>query len=152
MKYGIILLCFVFSISLRINAQTTSGADTFLLKKQDFNDHTFDARKPTFLFRYSKSVLIKYNPVTLSFGGLLFFYQKAISPQISANCPYEINCSNFGKQCIQHYGFIKGISLTADRLTRCTQFTLIDMVPIMLTKEKRIIDPVEQYTLKWHYE
>jgi putative component of membrane protein insertase Oxa1/YidC/SpoIIIJ protein YidD len=104
----------------------------------------------TYLFHGKRNVLVKYNPVSLFFGGLLFAYQKAISPQIAVSCPYEINCSNFSKRCIQKYGLLKGIALTADRLTRCTQYTLIDLKNVQLNKQKKIIDPVEQYTLRHH--
>jgi putative component of membrane protein insertase Oxa1/YidC/SpoIIIJ protein YidD len=102
------------------------------------------------MFKGNKSFLIKYNPLSLTFGGLLFLYQKGISPQVSVNCPYEISCSNFSKQCIQQYGLIKGVALTADRLTRCTQFTLIDLKPIQFSKKNKIVDPIGQYTLKNH--
>lgn len=122
--------------------------DKALLQGQSFTEKKYDARKPVFLFKHSRNLLVKYNPATLTFGGLLFFYQKTISPQIGASCPYVISCSNFSKQCIQHYGLLKGMALTADRLTRCTQFTLIDLRPFQLTKDKKIIDPVEQYTFK----
>lgn len=149
MKKAFILLLLI-SISLHVQkvmAQSNS-LNKVLLEKQDFTEKKYDRRKPEFLFKNSKSVLVKYNPVTLTFGSLLFMYQKGISPQLSANCPYVINCSNFSKQCIQHYGMVKGIALTADRLTRCTQFTLIDLRPSQFTKERRIIDPIEQYTFK----
>ena len=121
-----------------------------LIKQQNFTKHQYDKRKVTYLFKDKKNVLLKYNPVSLAFGGLLYLYQKGISPQVSVNCPYEISCSNFSKKCIQHYGLIKGLALTADRLTRCTQFTLIDLKPIQFNRVNKIIDPVEQYTLKQH--
>jgi putative component of membrane protein insertase Oxa1/YidC/SpoIIIJ protein YidD len=116
-----------------------------LLKDQNFVEKKFDRRKVTYLFASNRNVLVKYNPISLTFGGLLFFYQKAISPQISVDCPYEINCSNFSKRCIQHFGLLKGISLTADRLTRCSQFTLIDLKQIDFSSKKKIIDPIEIY-------
>lgn len=144
-------LWFFFLLSLlhpaAARAQQMLNSDS-LLWTQDFKVHTYDSRKPSFLFAGHKNVVLKYNPVSLVFGGLLYFYQKAISPQISAQCPYEINCSSFSKQCIQHYGLLKGISLTADRLTRCTQYTVIDLLPSQLNGAKKIIDPVEQYTFK----
>lgn len=124
--------------------------DATLIKKQNFVKHEYDKRKVSYVFGGSKNVIVKYNPVSLVFGGLLFLYQKGISPQISVNCPYEISCSNFSKKCIQHYGLLKGVALTADRLTRCTQFTLIDLKPIQLNRKNKIIDPIEQYTLKQH--
>lgn len=84
-------------------------------------------RKVTYLFE-GKNAIVKYNPISLVFGGLLYAYQKTISVQIGANCPYEVNCSNFSKQCIRKYGLLKGIPLTADRLTRCTKLAGIDFI------------------------
>lgn len=147
-KAFIFLLIITVCLLVQKAVAQTNSLNKVLLEKQDFAEKRYDRRKPEFLFKNSKNVLVKYNPVTLTFGSLLFMYQKGISPQLSANCPYVINCSNFSKQCIQHYGMIKGIALTADRLTRCTQFTLIDLRPSQFTKERRIIDPIEQYTFK----
>ena len=50
---------------------------------------------------------------------LLFFYQKIFSEQMSAICEFDLSCSRFGISSIKEFGIIKGICLTADRLTRC---------------------------------
>ena len=135
--------------ALYVKAQSQLN-DKQLLKEQRFEKHEYDKRRVSYMFHGNRNFIVKYNPVSLVFGGLLLLYQKAISPQISVNCPYEISCSNFSKQCIQHYGLFKGVALTADRLTRCTQFTLIDLKPIQFNKRNKIIDPIEQYSLKQH--
>ena len=67
-----------------------------LIQDQNFTKHEYDKRKVSYLFKENKNYLVKYNPVSLVFGGLLFLYQKGISPQISVNCPYEISCSKVG--------------------------------------------------------
>jgi len=144
--YAILILVCISSVLLAQNS--LNGMN--LVKEQNFTKHEYDKRRVSYLFKGSKNYIIKYNPISLAFGGLLFLYQKAISPQISVNCPYELSCSNFSKQCIQHYGLIKGVALTADRLTRCTQFTLIDLKPIQFNKKNKIIDPIEQYSLRKH--
>lgn len=144
-----LLLGFIFMASSGM-AQKLSDAN--LIKQQNFTQKKYDKRKVTYLFKQNRNVFVKYNPVSLTFGGLLYFYQKAISPQISVDCPYEINCSNFGKQCIQHYGLLKGVALTADRLTRCTQFTLIDLHPIDFNKNSKIIDPIERYSRNYGWK
>lgn len=119
-----------------------------LVQKVDFKDHSFDPRKPKFLSA-DKGVLIKYNPVNLTLGGLLYFYQKIVSPQLATNCPYEISCSAFSKVSIQEFGFIKGIPLTADRLTRCTQFTMMDILPSQINENNgKIIDNTDKYRFK----
>ena len=92
--------------------------------------------------------LIRYNPVSLTFGGLMYFYQAILSPQISAECPYEISCSNFGKACISKYGIVKGIALASGRIMRCTKIAAIDIHPLYIGEKGMIIDNPEDYKLK----
>ena len=130
-------------------AQKAPSEDSLLLQV-DFTDHTFDPRRPDFLF-VGKSAITKYNPLSLTLGGLLFVYQKAISPQLQSHCPYEISCSAFSKACIEEFGIIKGVALTADRLGRCTQFTLIDIQQSQINeRDGSIIDHPHKYRLKHH--
>jgi putative component of membrane protein insertase Oxa1/YidC/SpoIIIJ protein YidD len=121
--------------------------DIKLIKSQDFRNESFSKkRKVTFMLSKRKNVFVRYNPVSLAFGGLLYFYQKVISVQISANCPYEISCSAFAKRAILDFGFFKGIAVGADRLTRCTQFGAYDLnLAIELNDNQRLIDRVENY-------
>lgn len=138
-----VLLWLVFFLHGQLHAQWKEK-ELMLLQKQSFVSGEYEPRRPDFLFRHSPP-LLKYNPVSLFFGGLLFFYQKAVSPQISVDCPYEINCSNFSKRSIRKYGLLKGLALTADRLTRCTPYTLIDLSPIQLSRKNKIIDSLGAY-------
>jgi len=103
--------------------------------------------KPKFLF-VSEKKFLKYNPVSLAFGSLLYFYQGAVSPQISAECPYEISCSNFAKATLKRYGLIKGLSLTAFRMMRCNRIAGSDIHPLYINDQGKIIDDPEQYKLK----
>jgi putative component of membrane protein insertase Oxa1/YidC/SpoIIIJ protein YidD len=59
------------------------------------------------------------NPFKIASFLMLSFYQKIISEQISAGCEFDMSCSNFGINSIKEFGLLKGIGLTADRLTRC---------------------------------
>lgn len=106
-------------------------------------------RKVSYLFE-GKNAFVKYNPVSLVFGGMLYLYQKTISVQIGAACPYEVNCSNFSRHCIRRYGILKGIPLTADRLTRCTRLAGIDMLEGVdyNSRTHKIYDKPEDYTFK----
>jgi putative component of membrane protein insertase Oxa1/YidC/SpoIIIJ protein YidD len=103
--------------------------------------------RPNFMF-VTKHKLIRYNPVSLTFGGLMYFYQAVLSPQISAECPYEISCSNFGKACISKYGIIKGIALASGRIMRCTKIAAADIHPLYIDEKGMIIDNPEDYKLK----
>jgi putative membrane protein insertion efficiency factor len=53
---------------------------------------------------------------------LLTIYQQGVSPVIAADCLYSPSCSRFSRQAINKYGLVKGVLITADRLTRCSAF------------------------------
>lgn len=104
-------------------------------------------KKPSFLF-VGKKKIVKYNPVSLLFGGMLFTYQAVISSQIAADCPYEVSCSAFSKQSIQEFGLIKGLALSADRVTRCTKSSAKHIHPLRLSENGNIIDFPSYYRIK----
>ena len=143
----IIIIIFSFLLSNNLFAQLNAN-DLSLVKKADFKEEKYEyKRKVKFLDTKTKNVIIKYNPVSLTLGSLLYVYQKFISPQFATNCPYEISCSEFSKVAIRRYGFLKGIFLTSDRLTRCTQFAAIDLDEAVDLHEDthRILDDIELY-------
>jgi len=121
-----ILMSIFCLLNFVLFSQTKTDND-LIFEKTTFAPAFENKRQVTYLFA-EKNAFVKYNPVSLAFGGLLYVYQKTISVQIGAACPYEVNCSNFSKQCIQKYGILKGIPLTADRLTRCTKLAGLDMI------------------------
>ncbi len=139
-----ILAVFLCSFSNRGISQVEKTNLEIIQTKKLANEHKYQSRKVSYLFK-EKSFLVKYNPVSLAFGGLLAFYQKVISQQLASHCPYEISCSEFSKLCISEYGLIKGTALTADRLTRCTEFTQVDMHPLWMNEHNQIIDPIHKY-------
>ena len=53
-----------------LNAQNIK-TNIELIEKQNFHKHKFDKLKVSFLFSDNKSPIVKYNPVTLSLGGLI---------------------------------------------------------------------------------
>lgn len=117
-----------------------------ILYKHQVTDNRFNERHVTYLFSDKKNVFVKYNPVSLLFGGSLYFYQKYISKQLMGGCPYELSCSTFSKAVIRRYGLLKGIPLTADRLTRCTRIASMDMDYYHFNLSTgKIIDSVETY-------
>ena len=95
---------------------------------------------------HRSSALVKYNPVTLVLKGAMFAYQRAISPQLSRHCPYEITCSNFSKQSIQEFGIVKGVFLSADRILRCNRIGVLDTDPLDFNEQNGTIkDAPEKY-------
>ena len=106
-------------------------------------------KKPSFLL-LGKKKIVKYKPVNLLFGGMLYTYQAVISSQIAADCPYEVSCSAFSKQSIQEFGLIKGLALSADRLTRCTKSTIKQIHALRISEKGALIDFPSYYRLKKH--
>ncbi len=93
-----------------------------------------------------------YNPVSLSLNGLLTVYQQVISPQISADCLYQTSCSRFSREVLGAFGPIKGVFLTADRLSRCNRITATTLHPLRFGPDLRVKDDLEYYSLKYHRE
>jgi uncharacterized protein len=92
---------------------------------------------------------LRYNPAYWLLNGALTGYQKVISPQISADCLYELSCSRFSRTAIQEFGIAKGIALTADRLSRCNRVaaTSIELLRINM-QTGRVVDVPVMYRVK----
>ncbi len=100
----------------------------------------------TFLQPRSESWVARYNPVSLTFSGLMYVYQRFISPQLPSECLYETSCSHFSKDLISEYGLLKGVFTTADRLMRCNRVAAIDVHPLLIDEQTgKIKEPVEIY-------
>lgn len=69
----------------------------------------------------NKNFLSKVNPVNLSLSALMYVYKKSVSPQISATCMYAPSCSSYSKELFAHYGILKAMFCTSDRLSRCNR-------------------------------
>ena len=68
--------------------------------------------------------IVHFNPqevseLKLAATGLIRLYQKFISSQDGPACNFVPSCSRFGMACIQEFGMVQGLLLTADRLLRC---------------------------------
>ena len=77
--------------------------------------------------------------------GLIRLYQKFISSQDAPTCSFSPSCSRFGMACIQEYGVLRGVLLTADRLLRCngSQSNLYHRDSVT----GKYIDPVSDYAV-----
>jgi len=53
---------------------------------------------------------------------LIAVYQKVISPSFPPSCRYIPTCSQYTREAIEKYGFLKGSFLGARRLLRCHPF------------------------------
>ena len=82
--------------------------------------------KPTVLKRKvlnlkDKNFLLKLNPLLYLAAGSLYIYQSVFSEQISANCTYEISCSEYTKKSIEKHGLVKGSIIGLHQLSNCIE-------------------------------
>ncbi|HJA29383.1 MAG TPA: membrane protein insertion efficiency factor YidD [Candidatus Olsenella pullicola] len=50
---------------------------------------------------------------------IIRFYQRRVSPLMSARCIYVPTCSEYARQAIERYGFVRGFGLAFRRICRC---------------------------------
>ncbi len=145
----------IFFLLVSVIAAKGSEPETSVLHKNDFSllhekkiseknhIHHHDVR---FLRTRSSSFLVRYNPVSLLFGGLMYAYQGFISPQLPSECLYMESCSQFSKNLIAEYGLIKGVFTTSDRLMRCNRLSALDVHPMLVNPETgKVIESVDIY-------
>ena len=146
LKNSIILIFIIQSTAFNSFSQKS---DVELINDIDFFDHHFDKRNVKFMLSGSKNPIIKYNPVSLSVGSMLYFYQGLISVQFSTNCMFNPSCSEFGVQVIKRYGIFKGIPLAADRLMRCNKLGAVDVHPLKIDLHNhKVIEDIDDYKNK----
>jgi uncharacterized protein len=87
----------------------------------------------------------RFNPLAMPMVGAMWFYQKVVSAQLSAGCLYHPSCSNFSRECIEMYGWFKGIALSADRLSRCSRLSAAEILPTAEKKDGRVLDLPSSY-------
>lgn len=139
-KYKIILLLLS---SFTLNAQIFSF-EKYLISSEFRANKTNSNKKREYVFKNSNA-LIKYNPLFVLFGGSLYIYQNKISPLIQFGCLYEPSCSEFARQSLKNFNLLKGILLSADRLTRCTRASSIDLHTVFMLDNNKYFDPIEIY-------
>ncbi|WP_157558603.1 membrane protein insertion efficiency factor YidD [Microscilla marina] len=136
----ICLLCGVTFVHLPLQAQN-KATDLDLLVN---TPPRYDLRAWKEFYKKPQKKRITFvqaiNPFYWVFSGLLTGYQQVISPQMSATCIYEVSCSRFSRIAIKKYGIIKGIALTADRLSRCTKSTHKNTPGVFFTTKGKIKD------------
>ncbi len=143
-------LSFFLFFALGNTRADSPASDSELLQAKRFkeNDHLHhhDVR---FMRTRSSNILIRYNPLSLGFGGMMFMYQRFISPQLPSQCLYVESCSYFSKNLIYEYGLIKGVFTTSDRLMRCNRVSALDVHPLFIDqKTGRVQETVEIYKVK----
>jgi len=122
-----LLLIAAFVLCLHVSGQTAND-DLDLIKAHTYNmaESNIHEHHHSFLLSDHSSAIVKYNPVSLVLGGLMWTYQKVVSPQLSSSCLYSPTCSGYSKDLISDFGILKGLIFTADRLSRCNRLALMD--------------------------
>jgi putative membrane protein insertion efficiency factor len=57
--------------------------------------------------------------LSLPFILLIKLYQHGISPLIGPKCRFTPTCSHYGLEAFKKYGLMKGLVLTAKRISKC---------------------------------
>ena len=97
----------------------------------------------------TSAILVKINPLFYVARGAMFVYQHYISEQWAAECQFSRSCSNFSKGAIKEYGLLKGIFLSADRLTRCNANAGTMALPLNIDHQTgKVIDEPKSYSVK----
>ncbi|MFN8346485.1 MAG: membrane protein insertion efficiency factor YidD [Spirosomataceae bacterium] len=128
-------------------------ADTSIAQVSDLELLAESGSAPAVAFGQTKKTkpkaFLRLNPAYWLLNGALTGYQKVISPQISADCLYELSCSRFSRGAIQEFGIFKGIALTADRISRCNRVAATSIELMRINPQTgRVIDVPAMYRVK----
>jgi uncharacterized protein len=131
-----VVIVFVNSILFAVSLKAQSSADEMSqVLGAEFRNARYEPYKPEFLLPDSRSSIIKYNPVSLVFGSFMYAYQSYFSLQFSSVCLYEPTCSHMSKEYIREFGIIKGVIVSADRLTRCNRLSFAQIHPLRINPQ-----------------
>jgi putative membrane protein insertion efficiency factor len=63
--------------------------------------------------------------------GLIHLYQRIVSPWLGPRCRFFPSCSHYAVEALETHGVLRGLGLTARRLSRCHPFHPggVDLVP-----------------------
>lgn len=143
----IFLFFFVAALHSVSAYQPKSDVDLLKSKVVKEKQHVYQ-HSVKFMRTHSDHWIVKYNPVRLLFGSLMFVYQGYISPQLPSECLYQTSCSHFSQQLILEYGLIKGVFSTSDRLMRCNRISALDVHPLLVNSENgKVIESTDVYKL-----
>jgi putative component of membrane protein insertase Oxa1/YidC/SpoIIIJ protein YidD len=148
-----LLLFFCTLLQYRVSAQHNTTDLALLEAHQPGLAATYNGRTDTVNSREkmvydNQKTIAKINPLRWLATGSMYFYQQLLSPQLNAGCLYQRTCSNYSKAAIKQYGIIRGVLLTADRLSRCTSGVLPEIVSYRYDAHGHIIDEPQHYFTK----
>ncbi len=148
-----LLLFFCILLQQRVSAQQ-NNTDRALLEAHQpgltvtYNGRTDSVNSREKMVYDNQHPIAKLNPLRWLATGSMYFYQQLLSPQLNAGCLYQRTCSNYSKAAIKHYGIIRGVLLTADRLSRCTSGVRPEIPSYRYDAHGHIIDEPGHYIAK----
>lgn len=144
-----ILILLLYSISISSYAQSYDLKQDIGLLSKCIEESKPDKISKSFIYKNDSIWIHKLNPLNLTFGAALYVYQNLISLHLSAGCLYSPTCSDFSKDAIREFGLVKGIVMSADRLTRCTRISATDLKITSLDPSSgKYSDPVSIYKFR----
>ena len=145
LKASSVVLLFTF-FSLNGFAQPIDVLSDLLLADTVSKQHLHHDGKRIYIYKNQRKTFKNSNPVSLIYGGSLYMYQNFVSQHFSADCLYNPSCSDFSKQAVKEFGFLKGGLLTFDRLNRCNRIAATSLDPGTINKKShRFNDPIKRY-------
>lgn len=122
----IMIVVLLFFSSLYYSKSQEIKSDLELIASEHKKENHYKKRQVHFVTSGAEQFWVKYNPVVLLAGSMLYVYQKAISQHFYATCYYRPSCSEFSRLLINEYGLVKGVAFSADRLMRCNKIAATD--------------------------
>ena len=140
----IICASFLMLVGSSLFGQEKLLSDISFLSETHKEKEAQEKSKRAYIYSPEDKLAKKINPINMAFGGLLYVYQNTLSQQFSATCLYQPSCSEFSKKSIHEYGLLKGLFLSADRVSRCNRIAATGIHPLRIENNK-VSDPVTFY-------
>lgn len=145
-KLGVVFIPVMVFVFFDSFASQPLSNTQMLESKPPVEAHQISKRDVSFMKINSDSWLLRYNPVALSLGGLMYVYQRFVSPQLPSECLYVPSCSGFSRELINDFGILGGVVLTSDRLMRCNRLAAMDVHPILVDEKiGKVVESTQIY-------
>lgn len=138
-RYSLLVLLFVSSL---IGKAQAIDQEVILNSSLDKFDYQKASKRSVLSFK-ERSIWYKINPLSYVSIGLMYTYQRGISPQLGSSCGYHNSCSEHAKLCVQEYGIFKGVFLGFYQFQSCTSKAGYDYPDFRINEQGAIINPAK---------
>ncbi len=144
-----LLLALLLMLPASLNAQEPLS-DTQLLAVRISPGPPSQPERISLMPAGNQGTLARFNPIGISLSGMMYVYQRFVSPQMPSECLYHTSCSAFSKQLIRDHGLLKGVLSTADRLMRCHRLAALDVHPMHIHEVSgKVEENTSMYKRHW---